>query len=148
MYSKDYNGYPLNESEVYTTVRPSTNTRGNVYPAALEGNYINPTTMDFSKYTNDGDERFIGPLAPFLLGGIAGAALAPGLFNRPCCRFPYGYPGAFPYGGVPFGGPIPYASPVPVQPFPAYQTFGTSTTVPLRGSISTNPQCQTCGYPR
>ncbi|MEL3973089.1 hypothetical protein AAEO50_12455 [Rossellomorea oryzaecorticis] len=62
------------------------------------------------------DQRFFPFFGlPFLAGGLAGLAISPFLFNRPCCPqyyppyppfSPYG-----PYGGVPYGNsyaPSPY----------------------------------------
>lgn len=50
----------------------------NFYSQYPSNSYFTTSTMTPSYYTNSGD-RFIagGFLAPFLLGGLAGAALAP-----------------------------------------------------------------------
>jgi hypothetical protein len=63
------------------------------------------------------DQRFFPFFGlPFLAGGLAGLAISPFLFNRPCCG-PYyppypPYPAYGPYGGSPYGNnsyaPSPY----------------------------------------
>lgn len=53
----------------------------------------------YSTYEKDSGDRFIGAglLAPFLLGGLAGAAVAPA-FYRPYPFIPYApYPYPYPY---------------------------------------------------
>ncbi|MGR3763665.1 hypothetical protein [Rossellomorea sp. NS-SX7] len=67
------------------------------------------------------DQRFFPFFGlPFIAGGLAGLAISPFLFNRPCCPPyyppypPYGGYGGAPYGGyggAPYGGsnaPSPY----------------------------------------
>ncbi|WP_199738158.1 hypothetical protein [Falsibacillus albus] len=60
------------------------------------------------------DERFFFGfgLLPFLAGGLAGLAVGPFLFNRPCCPPYYPYPpygmpyaGGYPMGQMPYGAP-------------------------------------------
>jgi hypothetical protein len=66
------------------------------------------------------DQRFFPFFGlPFLAGGLAGLAIGPLLFNRPCCP-PY-YP---PYGGVPYGG-VPYGG-APYGGAPYGNTFAPS----------------------
>jgi hypothetical protein len=57
-------------------------------------NYPN-TGVTYTNYYDDDndDDRLIGPIAPFLLGGLAGAAVAP-YFYRP---YPYYAPFYSPY---------------------------------------------------
>ncbi|WP_412103415.1 hypothetical protein [Rossellomorea aquimaris] len=65
------------------------------------------------------DQRFFPFFGlPFLAGGLAGLAISPLLFNRPCYGYGCGYPpyppygpyGGAPYGGAPYGG-APYGNP-------------------------------------
>jgi hypothetical protein len=69
----------------------------NSYYTCSPSNYSYPTESQVSSYpsysTQNGD-RFIGAgfAAPFLLGGLAGAALAPSFYPRPYYGFG-GYPG-------------------------------------------------------
>ncbi|WP_175986305.1 hypothetical protein [Bacillus sp. Marseille-Q1617] len=75
--------------------------------------YINPAMRGY-------DQRFFPFFGlPFIAGGLAGLAISPFLFNRPCCPPyyppypPYGPYGAYgAYGGAPYGGngyaPTPY----------------------------------------
>jgi hypothetical protein len=57
---------------------------------------------------------------PFLAGGLAGLAISPFLFNRPCCP-PYypPYPAYGPYGGAPYGpyGGAPYGNSYAPSPY-------------------------------
>lgn len=107
MPTTSYYEYPFNASDIYTS-QPGSTIKYSSYPNA-------PT--DFSAYTNDGDDRFIGAgfIAPFLLGGLTGAALA-----RPrCC---WGNPWVRPVWPVatpyPVPPPVPYTQPYPVNPYP------------------------------
>ncbi len=72
----------------------------------------NTDYSDSSYYNqNPQDDRFVGLLGPFLLGGLTGGLVASG-FNRPCCYPPYPYP---PYPVYPTYPPYaaypPYARP-------------------------------------
>jgi hypothetical protein len=76
-----------NTYDHYTTY-PSYQTYPSCQGYTDYGNY--PTTLgtNYTSFEDDDDDRFIGPIAPFLLGGLAGAAVAP-YFYRP---YPYFYP--------------------------------------------------------
>lgn len=80
-------------------------------------NYYYPTNVYYPFYREipmypDNDQRFFPFLLPaaFLVGGIAGLAISPWLFNRPFYQ-PYPYPYPYPY-------PVPSPTPYPV--FPGY----------------------------
>ena len=64
-----------------------------------------------------GDQRFFPFFGlPFLAGGLAGLAISPLLFNRPCygpACYPPPYP---PYGGYPYPG---YGQPYGVNNYPS-----------------------------
>jgi hypothetical protein len=69
-------------------------------------------------YHRQYDQRFFGfGFLPFVAGGLAGLAISPFLFNRPCCP-PFYYPPYGPYQSYPpyptpygYGGNLPYPSP-------------------------------------
>lgn len=132
MYSSNFNDYPFNTTEVYTRVCPVDSSINPSYtnsPSTFNPN--NPIEgSDFSSYTNDNDDRFIGPglIAPFLLGGIAGAAIA-----RPgwCCG-----PWVRPVWPVPT--PFPVAVPTPV-PTPVFTSFSTPLSQPVSQTFNFSP---------
>ena len=66
------------------------------YPSNYSMNYPTTTSMNYSTCNNPSDDRFIGGglLAPFLLGGLAGAAVAPAFYPRPYPYQGFGFPGA------------------------------------------------------
>ena len=80
------------------------------------------------------DERFFGfGILPF----VAGLAIAPLLFNRPCCPppfppYPYPYPYPSPYP-LPFP-PSPYAAPAPYPP----PVFTQQNITPIYGGLTEN----------
>lgn len=48
------------------------------------------------KYPNNNDDRLVGPIFPFLLGGVTGAAIAPAFWRPSPYYRPYPYP-YYPY---------------------------------------------------
>lgn len=76
----------------------------NIYGMPSHYGQMNTKHYEGQNINQDGD-RVFPFLAPFLLGGVAGAAIAPA-FYRP-------YP--VPYGPVPYG-PYPYR-PYPYRPY-------------------------------
>ena len=69
----------------------------------MNQNYYNYRVPNTYGNVYENDDRF---LFPFLLGGVAGAALAPAFYRRPVFYpppvYPVGYPGMYP-GFFPYG---------------------------------------------
>lgn len=96
LYSDDYRGYPetnMTYQDNYATypgIGTTYQTNYKTYPKTGSVAY----QTSYPVQGSDGD-RFLGGalLAPFLLGGLTGAAVAPYFYNRP--YYPYG-PGCCP----------------------------------------------------
>ena len=74
-----------------------------------------------------GDERFFGfGILPF----VAGLAIGPLLFNRPCCPPPFS---PYPYPPPPF--PPPYYAPVP---YPSPPVYNQQNITPVYGGLTEN----------
>lgn len=97
----------------------------------------NHMPYDWGYYdVNQEDQRFFPVLLPF----VAGLALGPLLFNRPCCPpyAPYApYPAYPPYPVAPQGYPVP---PYPMTAFNQQQAFNQSQQAinPVYGGITEN----------
>lgn len=99
MYT-NYNSYPDFAYSNYYSYPGNIQSSYSTYPSSNQ-----PAT---TSATDQSDDRFLGAgiVAPLLLGGIAGAALA----RRPYYGYPYPYP--YPY--------YPYSQYPPCCPYPGY----------------------------
>ena len=89
---------------MYTDYYSYSNSQPTYYSYPYQGN-VEPS---YSSTTSQSGDRIIGgALAPFLLGGIAGAALTSPYFYRP----PY------------YGGYYPYPPAPPCCPYPPYPYY-------------------------
>ncbi|WP_205685188.1 hypothetical protein [Peribacillus acanthi] len=96
----------------------------NYIPYQMNPEYFRQQNIYDHSFVNPEDQRFF-PFLPFIAGGLAGLAISPFFFNRPCCG-PYGpypmYPG---YPGYP---PYP-PGPMPYAPMPGYPSaYGNNIT--------------------
>ncbi|WP_163103356.1 hypothetical protein [Peribacillus alkalitolerans] len=87
-------------------------------PYQMYPEYFRNQNIYDQSFVNPHDQRFF-PFLPFIAGGLAGLAISPFFFNRPCCG-PYGpYPGYGGFGGYPGYPPYP-PGPVPYGQMPGF----------------------------
>ena len=78
------------------------------YPYFYQNQMRSSNNLVNNSYVNPNDERFFPFLAPFLLGGVTGALIAPAFYNRPCYNCVYPQPIPYQYNNYYYTQPYYY----------------------------------------